>query len=201
MTLRSRHGLSLESGAIAPVLETLPVDELPAGIPAPPDAMAPPQRDSNGRFLPGQGTRRLAARAGRAKAGHQRMVAKLGAVELPLESDLRPYREHARQWRDAVALDMAATVGGGVVGPMPHALLDSAAHALLWSRYLSDCAMSSGDSDLALKAGVHATTSSKLVREAWEYCAREAKHRVDDEGAALAAEQAAFQRALVVTSD
>jgi hypothetical protein len=117
-------------------------------------------------------------------------------VDLPLESRLRPYREHARQWRDAVLLDMATTIGGGHVGPMPASLLDSAAHALCWSRYLSDLAMAGDDPDLALRAGKHAETSSRLARECWEYVAREAVSRDTDDASELRASQADFQRAL-----
>lgn len=190
MTLRRRHGTAARGAYVAPILETLPADELPAGVPGDPARSHDPQ---TGRFVPGN----TAARAGGlARAAYARQAAGLGLAELPEASTLRPYREHARAWRDAVAADMAATVGGGLIGPMVGSLLDSAALSLMWSRHLSDAAMTSGDAALALAAGKHAETSSRLVREAWEYAAREAESRGTDDAAELRASQAAFQARL-----
>ncbi len=159
------------------MLETLPVHKLPRGIP----------------FTPGNASAR---KGGLAKAGYRRVTASLGLAKLPDGSDLAPYRRHSKDWRDAVAGDMAKTIGGGVLGPMASSFLDSAAHALLWSRYLSDLALTTGDHELATKAAKHAEASSRLAREAWEYCAREgeARERLGDGG--LAAERAAFQARL-----
>jgi hypothetical protein len=180
--------MAAENG-IAPVLETLPADELPAGVPAAPE----PQRSIAGRFQKGNATAR---QGGLAKAGYKRMAASLGLAELPEGSPVGPYRKHARDWRDAVAADMARTIGGGIVGPMASSFLDSAAHALLWSRYLADLALTTGDHDLATKAAKHAEASSRLVREAWEYVAREAEARESSGDDGLAAARAAFQRQL-----
>lgn len=168
MTLRKQRTSEKHGAHIAPILEVLPIDELPDGIPAPPVQ----DRADNGQFLPGN-TR--AAEGGKAKAGYRRYAARLGLATLPEGAALGAYRGHATEWRDAVAADLARTVGAGVVGPMASSFLDSAAHALMWSRYLGDQAMVTGDPDLAMVAGKHAETSSRLVREAWEYAAREAQ--------------------------
>jgi len=123
------------------------------------------------------------------------MTAALGLAELPAGSPVGPYRKHAKDWRDAVAADMARTIGGGFVGPMASSFLDSAAHALLWSRYLADLALTSADHELATKAAKHAEASSRLVREAWEYVAREARSR-EETADPTAPARAAFQAQL-----
>lgn len=192
MTLRTRHGTGREHG-IEPMLETLPVDELPEGVPAEPDPARPPEKDAKGRFLPGN---RSSSRGGKAKAGYRRIAADLGGIELPESSPLRPYRTWAREWRDSTAARFATKIGGGQVDDLSMSILDSAAHCLMWSRYLNDQAMLTADRDLAQEATKQAVEASRLARQAWEYCAKGATDPDDDEAATLAAAQVEFQRRL-----
>ncbi len=162
MALRTRHGQSKKSGAIAPVLETLPIEELPPGLKG--DLVKPP--------TPPKG---------------------LGLVLLPKGNALRPYLKEALKWRQAVAIDLAANVGGGVLSAMCGSLLDSSANALAWSRYLGVQAALRDDDALAIQAGKFAEVSSRLVRECFEYAAREAMTREDESASELRAQQIAFQ--------
>jgi hypothetical protein len=148
---------------------------------------------TGGRFAPGNTTAR---KGGAARAGYRMQARALGMARLPDGAVLAPYRKYAREWRDATAADIAATVGGGTLGPLVGSLLDSSALSLMWSRYLSDTAMTSCDPATALMASKHAEVSSRLVREAREYAALDAKAREDGGDGGLAAERAAFQKRL-----
>ncbi len=175
MGLRKRHGASKALyGALVPDLEKCPIDELPDGIPDDPARNHDPQ---TGRFLPGNA---LARAGGLAKGEYRAQAARLGLAELPASSALAPYRNAARDWRDATAVDMARTVGGGTLGPMVHALLEHAAHSLLWARYVEDRALATDDSKLALEAAKHADNHSEFARHAWEYAAKDASRREED---------------------
>ncbi len=167
--MRSRHGKSKQlGGSIAPVLETLPISELPKGKKG---DLVPPA-------LP-QG---------------------LGIIPLPTDNALAPYLESALQWREAVAVDLATNVGGGVLSAMCGSLLDSSAHALCWSRYLSHQAALLDDASLGLQAAKFAETSSRLVRECWEYASKSADHRGDTSALDLRAKQIAFQQRLALVN-
>lgn len=192
MGLRTRHGNARNYGN-APILETLPADELPAGLPADTHAENPADRGEGGRFAPGNG---LAARGGHAKAGSSRLAQRLGlAADLPDESTFRPYLASAKTFRRVTCASLAASVGGGYCGPIPSSMVASAGLALAWSRALLDLAAQLADSDAeaAAKAAERGTKlaeqSSSLLRQAHEYCAKEASARKDASpaGDALAA--------------
>ena len=179
MALRARHGRARAFG-VAPVLECLPCDELPAGVPAEAEPPTAPGRDPNGRFLPGNAS---AARGGRAKAGRTKLAASLGLSTLPSASVLARYKAGAESLRRATTTSLAKSVGGGEVGPLPGTLVASGSLALAWSRYFFDQAAllaASNPTQAATFAGLGAKlseSSSRLLREAFEYAAREAEIR------------------------
>ena len=147
MTLRKAHG----SGAAALVrVETLPADELPLGVQAPPQASARKERRPNGTFAPG--ARTIQASGGRATRGKSKLTARLGLANLPEGNAFAPYRRAATKFRRVQCAELARIVGGGVCGPAPSSIVASAALALAWSRYFSDQAAVSGDSELAVRA-------------------------------------------------
>ena len=172
MTLRKAHG----SGAAALVrVETLPADELPLGVQAPPQASARKERRPNGTFAPG--ARTIQASGGRATRGKSKLTARLGLANLPEGNAFAPYRRAATKFRRVQCAELARIVGGGVCGPAPSSIVASAALALAWSRYFSDQAAVSGDSELAVRALRAADASRQSLLTAHELCAREAASR------------------------
>jgi hypothetical protein len=177
MALRSRHGKARRFGA-APILETLPVDELPVGLPADTRPESPNDRGEGGRFAPGNA---LAVRGGAAKAGKSRLAQRLGlSDELPDTSAFKPYKASAETFRRVTNAGLAASVGGGYCGPIPSSMVASAALALAWSRYFLDSAAKLAEVDPVSAAKMVdqgtklAEASSSLVRQAHEYAAKEA---------------------------
>jgi hypothetical protein len=180
MTLRTRHGKARRYGT-APILETLPANELPVGLPADARTESPTDRGALGRFAPGNA---LAVRGGRAKAGTSRLAQRLGlAGDLPDENTFRPYRASAETFRRVTCAGLAASVGGGYCGPIPSSMVASAGLALAWSRALLDlaAALADQDAEAATKTAERGTklaeASSRLLREAHEYAAKEAEAR------------------------
>lgn len=167
MTLRSRHGNARQTG-VGPVVETMPADELPDGVPAPSTAPQP-ARDASGRFQAGTPqTRAMAAAGGRSRAARTHLAHTLGVSTD--DPTWRTYLRQAEAFRRAQVRMLAQTVGGGMCGPAPAALVASAALALAASRY----AYSQGDM----------VTGSRLSTEvrqnllgAHELCAKEALAR------------------------
>jgi hypothetical protein len=132
MALRSGH----RNGAGSPRVEVLPVDELPAGLPAPtrPEAV----RDDAVRFVPGAGTSELARKSAKAAHESRELAAVLGLWDVPEDHPYAPYARLGREWRDSHMAQLGATVGGGEVGPGPASVVSSAALQLAASRCLSD---------------------------------------------------------------
>ena len=170
MALRSGHG----TGAGVPRIEVLPVDELPAGVPADALKESRPTHDARGKFTKGNALARL---GGQARRGKTRLAERMGLAKLPEGSAFRPYKAAAVSFRRAQCAELARTVGGGVCGPAPSSLIASAALQLAWSRYLGDVAATEGDADLALKASRLAEASRQSLLAAHELCAREAEAR------------------------
>jgi hypothetical protein len=170
MAVRTGHG----NGAGVPRVEVLPVDELPAGVPANARAASPSDRGERGRFARGNA---LAVEGGRAKRGKARLTARLGLVTLPDDSAFAPYRRAASTFRRVQCAELARTVGGGVCGPGPSSIVASAALALAWSRHLSDRAAETGDDELAMRSARLGETSRQHLLAAIELCAREATAR------------------------
>lgn len=177
--LRARHGRARAFGT-APVLECCPVDELPEGVPADARPDPAPERGPGGRFLPGNPS---AARGGKAKAGRTKLAASLGLSTLPNESELARYKAGAESLRRATTASLAKSVGGGEVGPLPGTLVASGSLTLAWSRYFFDEAARLLATDPARAATLAALgaklseSSSRLLREAFEYASRESAIR------------------------
>ena len=176
MGLRSRHGNARRFGA-APILETLPADELPAGVPGDAGIENPTDRGEGGRFAAGNA---LARRGGKAKAGESALAQRLGlAGELPSTSEFKPYHARAVTFRRVTCAGLAASVGGGYCGPIPSSIVGRAALALAWSTYFYDVAARSAEQDPegAAKSVDRASrlgeASSNLLRQAHEYAAKE----------------------------
>ncbi len=98
----------------------------------------------------------------------------LGRVELPEGHPLRGYRQDACEWKDAHVVVLAATVGGGVVGPAVQAIVASAALQHAASRWLFDRAALQADAPSALSASRLADASRQNLLAAHELCAKEA---------------------------
>jgi hypothetical protein len=190
MALRAGHG----RGKGVPRIEVLPADELPAGVAAPSRLEAP--RDEAGRLLPGPGTTALASKGGAAAAESRQLAKLLGLWEPPEGHEYAPYARLAREWRDAHTKQLAATVGGGEVGPGPASIVATAALQLAASRWLSDIGAKDGDAKALLDGSRLANDSRQNLLAAHELAAKEAMARLDDEKDDLAARQRAFQKAL-----
>jgi hypothetical protein len=167
MTVRSAHGRAKQLGSVA-VVETLPLDELPAGVPG--STAAPePARDAAGRYRAGHPATIAAARA----AGHAKRDRTQLAHTLAVTTEDPTWRTFLRQaeaFRRAQVRMLAGTVGGGACGPAPAALVASAALALAASR------MAYTRGDLPLGARLASEVRQHLLG-AHELCAREAAAR------------------------
>lgn len=184
MALRSGHG----RGKGRPHIEVLPVDELPAGVPARARQAAP--RDSAGRLLPGPATSELARAGGFAAAEARQLGQLLGLWTPPEGHAFAPYARLGREWRDAHMAQLGATVGGGHVGPGPASIVSTAALQLAASRWLSDVGAETGDAKSLLDASRLADASRQNLLAAHELCAKEAQSRPKRENPALAAIEA-----------
>ncbi len=175
MSIRRAHGSAAAHGTIV-VVETMPPDELPAGVPAAP--ARPVARRQDGTFTTAGA--RVAGRQG-ALAGHDRrkyaarLADQLGLAEVGTE--LAPYVDAASEFAAAQIQHLAATIGGGHVGPGPASIIQSAALALAASRYLYATGSSNGDPKLLGQAATIAEKSRTSLLTAHELCAREAQAR------------------------
>lgn len=167
MTVRRAHGRAAKLGALA-VVETLPADELPRGEPDPSRAVqAPPRRGRS--FQAGDPHTLAAARlGGRSRRARTALAHTLGVTSE--DADWSRFLRQAEAFRRAQVTMLAATVGGGVCGPAPAALVASAALALAASR------LAYSKRDFALAARLAAEVRQHLLG-AHELCAREAAAR------------------------
>lgn len=157
-------------------------DELPDGVPAPTRPAA--VRDPAGKFLPGDGTSAL-ARSGALAAHQGRQLAALLGLWTPDESHAyAPYARLAREWRDSHMEELAATVGGGKVGPGPASVISSAALQMAASRWLFDQGTQAGDARMLLDASRLADASRANLLSAHELAAKEASARPPGESLA-----------------
>ena len=178
MTLVNGHG----HGAGVPRVEVLPVDELPAGLPAPARPRA--VRDGAGRFVASDGTTAL-ARSGALAAHQARQLGQLLGLWVPPDGHAyAPYTRLAREWRDAHMATLAATVGGGEVGPGPASIVSTAAMQLAASRYLYDRGAETGDARMLGESSRLGDSSRQSLLAAHELCAREAAARPRENSAA-----------------
>lgn len=167
MTLRTAHGNARKLGAIA-VIETLPVDELPEGVPGP-CLPAQAHRGRAGGFVAGEPHTIAQARSGGRSRKARTALAHTLAVTTS-DPAFKKYLGQAEAFRRAQVRILASSVGGGMCGPAPAALVASAALALAGSRY----AYSGGD--LQLGARLAGEVRQHLLG-AHELCAREAAAR------------------------
>lgn len=173
--LRKAHGRAAELGATT-VVEVLPADEQPAGLPAPVPASAGPERDAHGRFLPG--ARAAASKGGRARKNRTRLAAQLGLEDLAAAEDFRPYLEAADDFMRAHSAYLAEHVGGGAIGPDVGAIIVTAAWQLAASRYLNAKAIrEGGDADLLGQASRLGNDSRQNLLAARELAAKAAHDR------------------------
>lgn len=165
--LRSAHGRARQLGRIA-VVETPQLDELTAGVP---DLSAAPQpaRDALGRYQAGHPATIEAARS----AARSRRARTALAHTLAVTTDdpvWKKYLGQAEAFRRAQVRLLASTVGGGMCGPAPAALVASAALALAASRYRYSQGQMTDGARLASEVRQH-------LLGAHELCAREAAAR------------------------
>lgn len=172
MTLRKAHGKAAALGAVV-VVETLPPDELPVGVPV---STGPVERRSNGTFT-AAGARVAGRLAGRASADRKRFASRLadqlGMAEVG--DELAPYIDAASEFATAQIAHLASTVGGGHVGPGPASIVQSSALALAASRYLYARGSKTGDAKLLGQAATLADKSRTSLLTAHEITAREAQ--------------------------
>jgi hypothetical protein len=151
------------------------VNELPAGVPAP--ARPVPERDAAGRLLPGVGTSELARAGGLAAADARHLGQLLGLWTPPDDHPYAPYARLAREWRDEHMAQLAATVGGGRIGPGPASIVSTAAMQLAASRWLGDVGAETGDAKALMDASRLADGSRANLLSAHELAAKEAQAR------------------------
>jgi hypothetical protein len=190
VALRTGHG----KGKGVPRIEVLPPDELPVGVAAP--TRPAPVRDDSGRFLPSDGTSELARKGGLAAAESRQLAQLLGLWEPPEGHEYAPYARLAREWRDAHTKQLAATVGGGEVGPGPASIVATAALQLAAGRFLSDLGAKNGDPKMLLDGSRLGDSSRQSLLAAHELTAKEAHARADDEKLDLVTRQREFQKSL-----
>lgn len=171
MALRTGHG----NGAGSLRVEVLPADELPEGVPGPARAVA--DRNGHGEFAPGAGTSEIARRGGLAAAESRQLARLLGLWQPPDGHAYAPYTRLAREWRDDHMRELAATVGGGRIGPGPASVISTAALQMAASRWLSDRGAETGDAKLLLEAAKLGDSSRQNLLAAHELAAREASSR------------------------
>ncbi len=167
MTLRTGHG----NGRGTPRIEVLPVDELPAGVPGEARTESPTDRGECGRFARGNG---LAVAGGKANAGQCRLAHRLNLGDSFADPRFAPYARSAKVWRNAQLRQLAATVGGGFVGPGPSSVIASAALQLAASRFAFEVL-----GDLVLGSRL-ANDSRQNLLAAHELAAKEAQARPQD---------------------
>jgi len=187
MTLRKGHG----NGKGTPRIEVLPADELPAPIPAAPEALA---RRPDGTLASSEAAKALGALGGQAKANKKKLLQGMGLVELADDNIFKPYYTAAQAWLDAT-VDIYSAMCGGTLGPGPSALLGNAAIALAMSRYLTDRSVREQEELHARQALRYWDAMKQQKLAAYELGVREAKMRADlKENTALDAFEAALKR-------
>lgn len=191
MAKRKAHGDAAKRGNLV-VIEGLPVDELPCGIPAPPSPV--PLRNSAGQLMASPGTTELARIAGLA-AGEARLLERMmGFAQLPEDGPMRLYLKLAHQVRDSELDNLRDNVGGGSVPPGAASMVATAALELAASRYLYDRWLTTGDDAAMREAGTHADRSKQTLLAAHELTVKQAKGGGADN--ALFERQQEFQRQL-----
>lgn len=137
MTLRKGHG----KGAGVPRVEVLPVDELPAPVPAP---LAQDGRRANGTIKDPETARRIGRMGGLASARRDPLRAAksmgLGQLISQFEKDARiePFVTESERWMRQTLEGLARDVGGGELSAEVVSIVQTAAWERAFSRYLFD---------------------------------------------------------------
>jgi hypothetical protein len=178
MALRSRHGASIPFGP-GPVLETLPIDELPDGEPARADDASRQATAERGKFTEGN---KRSVIGGRAHKGKPRFVERVSLIPPGDTLPTRRYHVAAKAFVKAAASSIAATVGGGRLDPHAGYFLTAAGRAAKWANYFSDLAermpeASKEQRDTVAAALAADERASSHLRNAHEYAARSAASR------------------------
>lgn len=173
MALRTGHG----AGRGTPRIEVLPVDELPAGVPA--DARPAPDRNPSGTFRASPGTTALAREGAKAAAESRQLAQLLGLRKVPADHPFAPYVVFAKEWRDAYTAQLISDVGGGVISAGAAAVIANAAMQLACSRWLLDRGSETGNSKDLVEASRLADASRQNILAAWELAAKGANARPD----------------------
>ncbi len=139
--LRTGHGNAKEHGTSV-VVEGIPHDELPEGVPAPARMERPEDRAQDGRFAPGNA---LAAAGGKEKARRRKAKTILRIREVPSGAPFRPYSVAGDDYAAARIRELSQKVGGGRIGPGVAAMVSRAALQHAWGLYFSDRAAETGD--------------------------------------------------------
>ncbi len=145
-------------------IEVLPGDELPAATPA---NAEPRQRDSLGRFQPGN----TAARAQRLRPG----VCGLARIH-ETAPEFRPFARWGSRYATHRRAELARAHGGEISAGVG-AIVESAALTMAASRFLQWKASQTGDAELFKESSQLASTARQHELAAWELAAREAKAR------------------------
>ena len=129
-------------------------DELSEGVPAPAQADAGQERRADGTLM--KGARTIPSLGGKAHKGRTRL-----SHQIYDATGLGPFAKRARFFRKAAATELAATVGNGVCGIIPSALLKLAAQSLA----LAEAALEAGDIEAHRKLGETARMHMVYARE------------------------------------
>lgn len=160
MALRSGHG----AGRGAPRLEVLPPNELPSASPL---VSVRPERDANGRFLPGN----------RSACDKRQRVGPRGLQGIDKTAPaFRPYAKWGARYAAHRRRELAQAHGGEISSGVG-AIVESAALTMAASRYLSAKAAETGDPEMFKQASALASTARQHELAAWELAARESQVR------------------------
>jgi len=194
MALRSRHGNATKHGTGA-VIETLPADELPAGVAA---VAVPVARDPSGRVRTTEAARALGRRGGLTKAAKR---AHLGAFAKALKCEfrglgedegLKPFLDDAQTFYLSTCEHFASLVGGGVCSATIAAHVEAAASARMFGRFYRAVATrqtflwdtdqkrtprTMPRTDYAAASAQHFAAMRTALSAAHEYAVREAEAR------------------------
>lgn len=172
--LRSAHGQARKGGRTV-VIETAPVDELPAGesrdarLALPPDAPTRLSRGGDAEAARAMQRRSAVAQAAK-RAAALRMLTSFGLEVERVPADLVPYLDRAQEWCEAEVKRVADEVGGGVCSPAVAALIQQAGLALAYSRHAAE----QGKGTDAVRFGAEVRAN---MLAAHELAAKEAKAR------------------------
>jgi len=187
MALRKTHGTASTGMGPSTTLETLPVDELPHGMPEHADDLSRTAAEERGRFTEGN---KRSVKGGRARRGKPRLVERVSLAGTAPHLPTHRYHRAAVAFARSAGSVLAKIVGGGVIDPHVGYLLNAAARAAKWANYLSDLAerLPEGSKEqlaTVAKALEADEKASSHLRNAHEYAARMAEARANTESAGL----------------